>query len=303
MPNGKKSAICIGINYVGSPYQLGGCEYDARCMARWLGGQGYETKLMTASSAASTGNQSLQPNLKNIVAAIMAVSRDPSITQFTFYYAGHGTQVRDTSGDEEDGKDEALVCQSARGPMVVPRPDEYFVDDDFVALLRAQFASRDIDIFIVIDACHSGTMCDFGHQLRGARAWGGVRGLVAGPGDKYRVLCLSAASDHQCALETSDGGVMTQHLCGLLNGGRTTISDLAKAFSEFTCQTPVISAIAPYSLDASRLGSSLVSGGTRAFGTSSSASSAPVSTRNARIQLQLQYARAALNANLNRRHQ
>jgi uncharacterized caspase-like protein len=36
---------------------------------------------------------------------------------FMFYYAGHGTQVPDIDGDEDDGKDEALCLVDANGKL------------------------------------------------------------------------------------------------------------------------------------------------------------------------------------------
>src|SRR5262249_59022134 len=62
---------------------------------------------------------------------------------------GHGSQVQDLNGDEEDGLDETIVPQDGRSGDV---PD--IVDDELdviFAKLRAKSA------VIVLDSCHSGT--------------------------------------------------------------------------------------------------------------------------------------------------
>ena len=65
------------------------------------------------------------------------------------HYSGHGSQVADLNGDEEDGLDETLVPQDGRTPDV-----RDIVDDELDAIfsrLRARAA------VIVLDSCHSGT--------------------------------------------------------------------------------------------------------------------------------------------------
>lgn len=250
---GKKVAVCAGVNYKGSAYQLNGCEVDAANIGRWLGNAGFAVKTLTATIAETREDRTLFPTLRNIIAAIKAVAADPSVTQFVFYYAGHGAQMRDLTGEEADGLDEFLVCQSERGPSFIPANTDYFLDDDLVKLLQAQFRGRDIDVTLVFDACHSGTVCDFGYELaKGGNSWRRdpkARGLIANPGDKYRMISISAASDSECALETAGGGNMTNKFLNLLRAGRTSIQALAAGFAEMSFQTPMINAISMYDLN------------------------------------------------------
>lgn len=69
------------------------------------------------------------------------------------YYSGHGGQVPDLDGDEEDGLDETLV--SVDGHADREDGHNHYTDDEFGALL-AQLADRDVTV--IIDACHSGTI-------------------------------------------------------------------------------------------------------------------------------------------------
>ncbi|WLR94199.1 caspase family protein [Shinella zoogloeoides] len=69
------------------------------------------------------------------------------------YFSGHGLQVKDQSGDEEDGLDEALSTYDiAAGDGDW---NNVILDDEIDAMLAKL---KDRDVSIVIDACHSGTI-------------------------------------------------------------------------------------------------------------------------------------------------
>ena len=59
------------------------------------------------------------------------------------HYSGHGTQVYDPHGDEEDGYDEALYLHD--GPVI---------DDDIGTALKA--IPDGVTVFIMLDSCFSG---------------------------------------------------------------------------------------------------------------------------------------------------
>ena len=95
------------------------------------------------------------------------------------YYFGHGSQVRDASGDEADGMDETWATPG-------------IVDDEITAVFGAiHDTSR---LYLLSDSCSSGSMID----ATNARPW----------------ATLGSTSDAQDALATSDGGAFT--LWGLL---------------------------------------------------------------------------------------
>lgn len=66
------------------------------------------------------------------------------------YYSGHGSQLADENGDEDDGLDETLspvdTTEDGRNQIT---------DDEFGALLE-RLAGR--NVIVVIDSCHSGTV-------------------------------------------------------------------------------------------------------------------------------------------------
>jgi len=69
------------------------------------------------------------------------------------YYSGHGAQIDDLDGDEEDGLDETLVpYDTGVGGDITTNQ----LSDDEIAELLAPLADRRLTM--IIDACHSGTI-------------------------------------------------------------------------------------------------------------------------------------------------
>lgn len=75
-----------------------------------------------------------------------------------FHFSGHGEQVYDNNGDEDDGYDEALVPYDA--PMEYqPGVDKHLRDDDFgtkLQDLRLKLGENG-ELIVIVDACHSGS--------------------------------------------------------------------------------------------------------------------------------------------------
>lgn len=65
-----------------------------------------------------------------------------------FYYSGHGGQLRDMEGDENDGCDEALVPS-----------DERMISDDEICEMIEKVPSK--QMLIILDSCFSGTATRF----------------------------------------------------------------------------------------------------------------------------------------------
>ncbi|MGE4424372.1 MAG: DUF4384 domain-containing protein [Pseudodesulfovibrio sp.] len=95
-----------------------------------------------------------QATLKNVQAAvdqwlIAGVGPDD---RALFYFSGHGSQIYDKDKDESDNADEVLVCNDVA--LGVNTLKNVLVDDMFRDMLKRM---RSSNIFILIDACHSGT--------------------------------------------------------------------------------------------------------------------------------------------------
>ena len=96
---GKRTALCIGIDAYPDPQTLFGCVNDSRQWEDLFRGLGYT---VTALRDQTATRQGITEALAN------HVSQLKSGDVFLLQYAGHGTQFPDDSGDEPDGKDEAL---------------------------------------------------------------------------------------------------------------------------------------------------------------------------------------------------
>merc|ERR1719362_1737192 len=77
---------------------------------------------------------------------------------FIFYYSGHGTNLQDQSGDEDDGEDEAFCFVTQDGQVSY---ESCMSDDDFADILTSAIEDESVKILVLTDCCHSGTICDF----------------------------------------------------------------------------------------------------------------------------------------------
>lgn len=127
--------------------------------------------------------------IKKALTVLARRSRSEKMDVVYVHFSGHGVQVPDTNGDEEDGMDECLV------------PEDYetgkLLSDDWLKawLMTVNPSTR---VVVIIDACHSGTALDLG-ALQGRK-----------------VLYLSGCMDAQTSVEKASSGVMTSRLVSVL---------------------------------------------------------------------------------------
>lgn len=110
MPEKNKYALLIGINYIGTSAQLGGCQNDVLKMKEVIKTHyGYKEENITLLMDKSGY---ILPTASNIIAQINALylkSKRGLIDEIYIHYSGHGTSVIDRNRDETDGKDECIV--------------------------------------------------------------------------------------------------------------------------------------------------------------------------------------------------
>lgn len=139
---GRGISVHIGVNDV-DPEHYGGwssplkaCENDARDMFALAESQGFESRLLLAAEATRDA-------VKGVVEAAAAALASGDM--FFLTYAGHGGQVKDMDGDEEDLKDETWVLY-----------DGQLLDDE-LNVLWARFAPG-VRVLVLSDSCHSGSV-------------------------------------------------------------------------------------------------------------------------------------------------
>ena len=142
--SGVARALLIGINKYKAVPGLQGSVNDVQTMreilmTRW--------NFQPANIQMLLDEQATRANILAALEDLVAISGPDDVVYV--HYSGHGSQVQDLNGDEEDGLDETIVPQDGRTDDV---PD--IVDDELDVIfskLRAKSA------VIVLDSCHSGT--------------------------------------------------------------------------------------------------------------------------------------------------
>jgi hypothetical protein len=139
-----KKALLIGINYLGTEYELSGCINDVERIKSCLETKGFNNFEMM------TDLTDIKPTRINILNSIKNFINSASNGDLLFiHYSGHGTYTYDNNGDELDGRDEALVSSDL----------QYIMDDELKNIFK-QFSKPNVTIIGLFDCCHSGTMFD-----------------------------------------------------------------------------------------------------------------------------------------------
>lgn len=173
--------LIIGLNYEGSDAPLTGID-DCKDYIRFCERAGVED----ITELYDDGSTEMFPYNYNIVKAIKDIgARCQPHDMFLFFYAGHGTNVPDADGDEDDGLDEAFCTTDVNGDITM---DSVLVDDNFAAALHKYIPVK-CRIMVFTDCCHSGSIVD-----------------IDSFDFKHELVHFSAALDDECAEECDDGG-------------------------------------------------------------------------------------------------
>lgn len=120
---------------------------------------------------------------------------------FIFYYTGHGDQLPNIEGNEEL-MDQCFCTVDQYGntddPTMQYRNQVWLRDDDFARTLM-DAVHDGCHVLVLVDACHSGTICDF-HS--GAWTQEG----------QTKAISISGCSDHQTSAGTGRGGHFSRSL-------------------------------------------------------------------------------------------
>jgi metacaspase-1 len=135
-------SLHIGLNrvapahYEGWSGPLGGCEFDANDMAAIARTRGIAAKVLLTKDATRA----------KVLAGIRAAAkRLKKGDLFVLTYSGHGGQVKDVTGEEDDSRDETWCLYD--GELI----------DDELYLALGQFAAG-VRVLVLSDSCHSGTV-------------------------------------------------------------------------------------------------------------------------------------------------
>ena len=152
----KSMSLHIGLNavdpadYSGWSGDLLACEFDANDMAAIAKSKGMKSTVLLTKKATRA----------NSLAGIRAAARQLKAGDLFFLtYSGHGGQVPDVTGEEDDKKDETWCLYDGE------------VIDDELYLEFSRFAEG-VRVLVLSDSCHSGTVTRAAPPDPGARPTG-----------------------------------------------------------------------------------------------------------------------------------
>lgn len=180
----EKILFLVCNNYTKPSYQLGvGPIDDALTVAIHHKKMGYNIIYLHNSTP-----QHFKKWLKHIL--------QNTTSDLTIFYTGHGSQIRDVSGDEADGYDEVMIFD-----------DGYIVDDDLGDYLHKYAHGQ--RIVLLTDCCHSGSIWD-------------IQSLKAEHEDiTPNIISISAATDAETSKQTKlgkkDHGIFTYYFWHTFN--------------------------------------------------------------------------------------
>ena len=154
--NGTRKALLIGRNYTGSKNQLQGWINDSHNIYNILTSR-YNYRPEDIMELNDDQQEYIRiPTRENMIRAMQWLVKDtqPNDSLF-FHYSGHGGQVLDQDGDEEDGMDSMddvvypLDFQTA-GPLT----------DDEIHDITVRPFQPGVRLNALFDSCHSGTVLD-----------------------------------------------------------------------------------------------------------------------------------------------
>jgi len=151
-------AVLFGLNYPGTNSKLNGCVNDANNMASFVKTLGYDAHVFTDVDQ-KTRSYTTRKGIVGILQMYAQEAKTKRYKNFLIHYSGHGTYIKDLDGDEQDRRDECLV------------PFDFmqngFITDDEIHAILSLFPSE-TNIKIIMDCCHSGTICDLDYQKSSA---------------------------------------------------------------------------------------------------------------------------------------
>merc|ERR1719410_1642539 len=120
---------------------------------------------------------------------------------FIFYYTGHGDQLPNMDGSD-GGQDECLCLVDANGNTDDPSyqyRNQVWLRDDHLIIPMIQATNPQVKVLVIVDACHSGTICDFDQESEWARR-------------RQRAISMTGCEDTETSAGTGKGGMFTRAL-------------------------------------------------------------------------------------------
>lgn len=184
----KARGLLFGLNYAHTATaKLNGCINDVKNTAAYLKAQ-FNIPCETYTDDIDRQNTSAQGIIGKLY-EMAVLSYKEKLDFVWIHYSGHGSYVKDTSGDELDGKDECLVPSDFQRSGLIP--------DDYINRLFSLF-NPNTRVLFVFDCCHSGTIGDIKYSWEGP-----LKAVVENIACKTecRAITISGCLDSQVSMD------------------------------------------------------------------------------------------------------
>lgn len=218
---GGTRALLIGCDYPGQACELRGCVNDAENLREFL----ISSKASTPEGVTVLENGTAN-DIFRALNYLAAASHREVIPSVFVSFSGHGTYMRDTNGDEVDGRDEC-ICPSDYATAGVLRDDEL---NDMFSLFHP-----DTRISVLMDCCHSGSCLDLPYRYLSRREHVDE---CSETGCHPNIVMISGCADSQTSADAYDSarteyaGAMTSAFLDTLKVEPAMTDD---AFGLLTC--------------------------------------------------------------------
>ena len=185
------SALVIGINYVGSQYELYGCINDANSMNTLLLENGFKNiKILT-------DNTIDKPNKQTILSEFTKLLVQANKGDILFFsYSGHGSYIKDNNGNEITGYDQ----------MICPLDFNMVLDDELKNIINKNLKSG-VTLIALFDSCFSGSVLDLKYQYMDILQSNNLTENTKENETNGNVIMISGASDIQTSADTFENNM------------------------------------------------------------------------------------------------
>ena len=185
MTIGNKKALLIGINYIGSKYELNGCINDMDSLKNKL-------KLLGFNNIKTlTDDNNYKPTKNNMLLEIKNLLESANDNDILFIaYSGHGSNTIDKSGDEQDGLDE----------MIIPCDFDPISDDMFKDYI-SKYIKKNVTLYGLFDCCNSGSILDLKYQYLDSNNYNNIYINNTISNINNNILIISGCMDNQTSAD------------------------------------------------------------------------------------------------------
>lgn len=192
-----RSALLIGINYIGTENELYGCINDVSNIYELM------IKYKFKSYKLITDDSIIKPTRNNILNEFTKMLNESNAGDILFlFYSGHGSYTIDINSNEKTGYDQ----------MIIPIDLKPIVDDELKTIIN-KYLKKDVLLIALFDCCFSGSVLDLKYEWMDSLESDNLTENTKVNETNGNVIMISGCSDIQTSadafINNSNQGAMT----------------------------------------------------------------------------------------------